>query len=138
MNGHLVMTRIADRMQLQLPNRLVTRNALDFAQRQAEEMERGVITLVALAVEDLDTQRDLADTAGKLRILLMGEFKLAESAQGEDVERAEWELWQEVYAFLLCPGLGLCPLAPKRLQLSGQEQAPYGWIAVDLEYSELD
>lgn len=138
MNGNQVMTLLKTNLAAAMPARVVTRSAKDFAQRPVSEMTKGVITLVALNVGNLAAERDLRDTAGKLNLMLLGEFKLSESATGEQIEVAEWALWDEIDAFLRSPGLGLCPLNPMRLQLSGQADAPYGWIAVELEYSELD
>lgn len=138
MNGAEVMRSLCDALQSALPHRVVSRSAKDFAQRPKHELDAGTLTLVALSVSNLDAERDLRDTAGKLSLLLLGELKLGERASGEEVEDAEWALWGEIDAFMRAPGIGLCPLNPVRLQLSGQAQIPYGWIAVEMEYSELD
>lgn len=138
MIGNDVMVLLKAGLQAAMPTRLVTRTALDFAQRPAADISKGVVTLIALNVNDLAAQRDLQDVAGKLNILLLVEFKLGEKATGEQVELAEWAAWEEVKAFIQAPGTGLCPLNAMRLMFSAQEKAPYGWIAVELEYSELD
>lgn len=139
MNGNAVMELLETNLAAAMPTRVVTRTAMDFANRPKADMEKGVLTMIALSVDDLNSPPDLADYAGKLKIVLVGEFCLADDkALGEDIEAAEWALWEEIKTFIKAPGAGLCPLDATRLQLSGQVDAPFGWIAVDLEYSQLD
>lgn len=138
MIGNAVLDLLKTNLQAAMPGRIVTRSAKDFAQRQSAEIAAGVVTLVSINVADLASQRDLQDFTGKLNILLMVEFKLAESAPPEQVEVAEWAAWEEIKAFIKAPGAGLCPLDATRLTFSAQSKAPWGWIAVELEYSELD
>lgn len=120
------------------PPRIVSRELVDFAQRPDADLASGVVSYAGLVLGDLDTQRDLLDVAGRLQIVMLGQFKLSEAATGLEVEHAEQALWEQIKKFCQAPGAGLCPLTPMRVEFSGQQYKPYGVIAVDLIYQEID
>lgn len=139
MNGEAVMELLRENLVEAFPDRVVTRAAKDFQHRSAPERKKGVITLIAQGIASgLDVARDLADAAGALQIFLLAEFELPESADGLVVERAEWALWSELWAFFSEPGEGLCPLNVKSMQMSAQRSVPQGWLFAVLEFAELD
>ena len=125
-------------LQGAFPNRLVTRSAVDFAQRAAADRKRGVITLASNFIGDLRAPNAFFEVAGRLRLGLLYEVELSEKADGEAVERAEWAFLEELRAFIRSPGDGLCPLAILSAEFSKQAVVPTGWLFADLEFSELD
>lgn len=137
-DGNAILDLLKTNIQAAMPTRLVTRSATDFQNRSAADRRGGVVTLVSLTVNDLKAPRAIEDHAGKLRIGVTAEFELAETADGEAVETAEWALWEEIKAFALAPGLGLCPLDALNLVFSGQASAPQGWVFVLFEFGELE
>lgn len=125
-------------LQAAFPQRLVTRSALDFAQRSAADRKRGVITLASNFIDQLQAPNAFFDVAGRLRLGLLFEFELSEKADGETVERAEWAFLEELRAFIRSPGDGLCPLSILSAEFSKQAVVPAGFLFADLEFSELD
>ena len=139
------MSALSDRMELlqtqlqaALPARIVTRSYQDFAQRHRADLLQGVYTLISQGVQDINSpvNRQLVD--GNHGITLVGQILLAETATGEQVEEAELTLWDEISGFLRNPpDYGLC-LDAVSMRQSGQLEAPYGWILVDLMWREFD
>jgi len=138
MTPDALLDLIETNLQAACPNRLVTREGLDFAQRPQVDMRRGVITIIGMGLSDLKAPRAVEDIAGRLKLVLLGEIQLPEKATGLEVEKAEWALWEEIKAFTRAPGAGLCPLDALGVALSGQIKKPYGFAAVECEYAEID
>ena len=110
MNADTTLDLIASKLALALPTRLVTREALDFAQRSTVDMRRGVVTVIGRGITDLMGPAASQELQGCLKVMLIGELQLPEKATGLMVEKAEWALWEEIRAFIAAPGPGLCPL----------------------------
>jgi len=138
MNGEAIMALLQTQLQAAMPTRLVTRSALDYAQRQDADCRRGIVTLVADRITGLQTERDPDERSGRLSIYCLAEFRLPENSSGLAVEQYEWAWWEEFKAFLAAPGAGLCPLDVLMVVLSQQRVAPDGFIFLQLEYAELD
>ena len=138
MDGNKIAELLKTNLQAALPDRVVTRNAVDPAARDAKDLCKGIYTIVVVAMDGLDAMRDYADLTGTLRLLIAGDIKLDDNANGEDVEQAEFALFRDLFDFVKAPGAELCQLNIVRAQLSGQTQAPYGWILAEVTHSELD
>lgn len=134
------MSALADRMQLikttlaaRYPARVVTRRLQDFGCRKADELKKGIYTLVSLGEGGYANLRDRPAMDGKHRMLLIGQLQLPEKNDGEAIEDAEFVMVEEVKAFLAALPPALACLEMKSFRQSGQTDHPYAWIACELE-----
>ncbi len=134
--GDLYALREALRESLEtaLPTRVVTRDHLDFGQRTEADLLAGVVTIVGLGEKDYSQWPGRETQLGTLPLLIVGQLKLAEGSAPSAVEDAEDTLAEEIKAFCAAPPVPfLGALAMKGFRQSGQLEAPYGWISVDVE-----
>lgn len=120
------------------PGRVVTRSLLGVDERDDEELGAGVLTILTFAADDLAQQAGMGADTGTAHLLITGQLFAGRDADGEAVEDAEIQMFQQIRDFALAPGDGLCPLDLDSVQFSGQQIAPYGWVRCELRYSELD
>lgn len=116
-----------------LPGRMVTRKWLPYAQRSRDELLAGVVTLAGLGEEGFANYRGREADLGTLRVVVVGQIEV-DSKDPQDVEDAEDALAEEIKAFLRSdwpPEIRAC-LATGFRQ-SGQLEAPYGWVAFEME-----
>lgn len=116
-----------------LPGRTVTRNFLKLGQRQREQLVAGVVSVVGLGESDYATHRGREADLGKLQMVLVGQLQV-DSADPQAVEDAEDEMADQIKAFLAGPmptGVRSCIATGYRQ--SGQLEAPYGWVAFEVE-----
>lgn len=138
MTADEILELICSSMAAEIEGPLVTRNALDFVQYPPDQRRAGVITLILDGGANLKAPRAVADCAGTLKLWALYEFELPESSTGLQVEQKELAMWELIKAFIAAPGAGLCPLDAISFRNSGQVSAPLGWLAVQLEYAELE
>lgn len=126
---------LADWLQAELPQRLVTRSWCDSAQRPRAELERGVLTLISQGASQYADYPGREAQLAQYQLALVAQCVLPESADGGVVEAAELDLIAEIEAVLgrLPPVLGGLSLSEWRQ--SGQLDAPYGWVAFSLIWS---
>lgn len=139
----LLQTNMQAALVVDYPGVLVTREAKDFASYSETQVRAVVVTIISEGLADLKAPREVEEHAGTLKISLLAEFKLPERVDnaittGLAVEKAEWALWAKLAAFFQAPGAGLCPLDAIRMWLSQQRTVPYGFVAVECEYAEID
>ena len=134
------MSALADRMQLiastlaaRYPARVVTRRLQDFASRKADELKKGIYTLVSLGESGYANLRDRPAMDGRHRMLLIGQMQLPEKSGCDEIENAEFVMVEEVKAFLSALPPSLACLEMKAFRQSGQTDHPYAWIACELE-----
>lgn len=127
------MALIRDTLAERYPGRIVTRSLKDFAARQPAELKRGIYTVVSKGEGDFANLRERAAMDGKHRLLLVGQIQLQEKADGEAIEDAEFAMIEEIKEFLRDLPPALACLDMTGYQQSAQVEAPYGWIAADLE-----
>lgn len=119
-----------------MPTRVVTRDLRDFADRAKADVAKGVFTLVSKGEGGYRNYNGREAMDGKHRILLVAQIVLAETASPSAVEDAEFAMVEEVKTFLRALPAELCSLVMKGFQQSGQLDAPYGWVAIELEINE--
>lgn len=130
------MTLIKNTLAARYPARAVTRSFKDFPARKADDLKRGIYTLISYGESGYQNLRERAAMDGRHRMLLVGQFQLGEKAATEEVEDAEFAMVEEIKAFVreLPPALACLDMTGYRQ--SGQVDHPYGWIAVDLEFTD--
>ena len=134
--GELLNLRTALKAALAtaLPARVVTRDFKDFSQRQEADLLTGVISLIGAGEKDYANYLGRATQLGTVPFVLVGQIKLAETAAPSAVEDAEDLLAEEIKAFCRAPGDPLLGgILMRSFRQSGQLEAPYGWIAIDIE-----
>lgn len=119
-----------------MPTRVVTRKLKDFAERPKADIAAGVFTLISKGEAGYRNHNGREAMDGKHRMLLVGQIELAETAEGDAVEDAEFAMVEEVKGFVRALPPTLCSLVMTGFQQSGQLDAPYGWVAIELEMTE--
>ena len=127
------MTLIADLLADAMPSRKVTRSFKDFEQRQPEELKAGVLTLISRGESDYANLRDRPAMDGRHQMTLIGQLQVNESSEKLEIEEAEFDLVEELKAFMRNLPPTLACLELKNFRQSGQIEHPYGWIACELE-----
>jgi N-methylhydantoinase B/oxoprolinase/acetone carboxylase alpha subunit len=119
-----------------MPTRVVTRDMKDFGDRAKADIAVGVFTLISAGEGGYRNYNGREAMDGKHRILLVGQIELAESALPSAVEDAEFAMIEEVKGFVRALPVGLCSLSMTGFRQSGQLDAPYGWVSIDMEIVE--
>lgn len=135
------MSEISDRMNLiratlaaALPARVVTRDLLDFSMREAADLEAGIYTLLSKGESGYQNLLGRLAMDGAQRILLVGQIQLEADVLPSAIEDAEFDMVQEIKEFLRALPATLCRLQMKGFNQSQQIDAPYGWVAIELEF----
>jgi hypothetical protein len=139
------MSELADRMNLikselalALTERVVTRDLLDFSQRAADELESGIYTIMSNGERGYQNLNGRKAMDGTHPILLVGQFKLNETAAETPalIEDAEFAMVEEIKGFVRALPATLCRLHMLGFRQSMQVDAPYGWVSIDMEFSK--
>jgi hypothetical protein len=120
-------------MAAAMPTRVVTRDHKDFGARDEADLIKGVVTIVGLGEKDLSQWAGRETQLGTVPLLIVGQIKVAEGSAPSAVEDAEDSLVEEIKAFCAAPPSGLGSLSMKGWRQSGQLEAPWGWVSVDVE-----
>jgi len=129
------MDAVAAGLAAACPGRFVSRDFVPLARRTAEELEAGVLAVAALGESGFANYRGREAELGVLRVVVVGQVKVAEASMPSALEDAEFALAEQVKAWLASGPL----LAPVRQCLarsfrqSGQLEHPYGWVAFECE-----
>ncbi len=129
----VLMEQIKTALDAKYPARLVTRSYKDPAERPDAELEIGVYTVLSRGAKDFDNLPGREAVDGKLRVWILGQFKIEEQAEGVDVEDAEFGMLEEIRSFLQTLPVGIDSLLLNDYVQSGQIECPYGWILFSLE-----
>lgn len=130
------MNLIADLLAARYPARVVTRSLKDFSLRQPAELKRGIYTLVGQGESGYANLLGRMAMDGTQRLLLVGQIQLGEKESPVEIEDAEFGMVEEIKEF--CRNLPplIVLLSMTGFVQSGQVDAPYGWIAVDMEFHQ--
>lgn len=121
-------------MAAAMPTRVVTRDFKDFADRAQADLLQGIVTLIGAGEKGYANYLGRATQLGTLPLILVGQIQLAEGAEPSAVEDAEDLLAEEIKAWCRAPGSALLGgITMTGFRQSGQVDAPYGWIACDIE-----
>ncbi len=118
------------------PTRVVTRTLKDFSDRRKEDLMAGVFTLVHRG------QKDMRSYQEHLQVLLVGQVLVAEKAAAElkalpeTVEEAELLMIDEIRRW--ADGVQGAQVSLVGWSQSQQIEAPFGWVAVEIDIGPLD
>lgn len=115
------------------PARVVSRDLKDFSDRAKADLTAGVFTLISLGESGYPNYNGSEAMFGRHRMLLVGQVQLAEDADPSAVEDAEFAMVEDVKAFVRSLPTNLCSMVMTGFRQSGQLEAPYGWVSIDLE-----
>lgn len=116
------------------PGRYVSRDFVPLAQRTSEELEAGVLALAALGESRFANYRGREADLGVLRVVVVGQLKVADAAMPHVLEDAEFALAEQVKAWLASPMLApVRQCVAQSFRQSGQLEHPYGWVAFECE-----
>lgn len=121
-----------------MPTRVVTRSYQDFSQRAPADLEAGIVTILGAGEKDYANYVGREAQLGTVPMVVVGQLQISEAtlkADGaEAVEDAEDLLVEEIKAFVANPGDALLGgIRMLGFRQSGQIEAPYGWVACDIE-----
>lgn len=117
------------------PERVVTRTFKDFAQRDKDDLKKGVWTLV---FQGVTSTGKLGGSPARVKLLLMGQFVADEEAEGSEIEAGEIAMINEVTDLKREAGERypkIPTLEVLEVATSSQLDAPFGWVAAVLEMS---
>ena len=135
------MSELSTRMELlknelgkMFPDRIVTRNFIDPAQRPTEEMRRGVYTLLSSGEGDYTNAPGYYARQGRQDITLVADIQVDESATPSKTEDAEFTMIDEIKAFVRNLPDTVCTFGLQSWVQSGQIAHPRGWVVFQMEY----
>lgn len=114
-------------------NRIVTRSWKPLQMLTKDETDAGQYTLISIDEGSFPNYNGGEAQDGTLNLILIFRAKLPEKATGQEIEDAEWRVFDdEVAPWLRALPLELCCLQVTRFGLSGQIQAPYAQAIFEL------
>jgi len=116
------------------PDRVISRDLLDFADRPDQDLFKGIYTVVARREDGYTNTRGREAYYGTRRIGLLGQIKVAESSPPTPsvAEDAEGVMIDEIKAMMRSRTLETNSLKLVACTQSGQLEYPYGWVAFEL------
>lgn len=116
------------------PGRLVSRSFAPMPLRSAEELQAGVLALMAQGEAGYANYRGREAELGTVKVVLLGQVKVAEDSAPVAIEQAEFAFAEQIKAALHGPLLPpLRQALARSFVQSGQLEHPYGWVAFELE-----
>lgn len=112
------------------PTRVVTRTLKDFGDRKKDDLQAGIYTLVHRGQQDTKMYQE------HLQALLVGQLLVGEKAAPETVEEAELVMLDEIRRW--ADGVQGANVSIAKWSQSQQIEAPFGWVAVELDIGPLD
>lgn len=102
-----------------------------FDDHDKSDIEKGVIMILSRGEAGYKNGLGMTAKEGILTVLFVCHIKLAESATGLEIEKAEGAMIEEIKSFLRVgvPGMSL---KPDRIDQSQQLAHPYGWVVAKL------
>lgn len=117
-----------------LPGRVVTRSFAPMARRSLDELQAGVVTLINKGAKDYANYLGREAQLGTLEVVLIGQLKVDDALPSLAIEQAELQMVGEIEAFLRgAMPAGVRDCLANGFAQSGQLEAPYGWVAFELE-----
>jgi len=116
---------LKDQLQVAMPSRQVTRRWRDRDDYDKASLCQGVITLVFRGEHEAEENYHQS-----FRLLIVGLLRLDHKAKGDEVEKAELELREELREFSMKHGA----LRIMNTVTSHQVETPDGWFVAECEY----
>ncbi len=116
-----------------MPTCIVSTDFVDFTQRRAAELQRGVITLLHVGGDRSSEWETM------LTLKLVAQVTVPERISSQRALRdAELALLQGLHAWINNPGAAAPSLQTTGYKTSGQMEFPNGWVSIDLTAGPLD
>ena len=117
------------------PARLVTRDYMDFADRDEADLSAGIFTVLAGRGDGYQNLVGRMASNGLLRPVIVGQILLPDSSSGSAVEDAELAMLEDVKTLIRRDDLPppISGIEFLGFQSSGQLDAPYGWCAIQTQ-----
>lgn len=116
------------------PGRYVSRSFKPLPLRTEEELTAGVFSVISRGASRFANYRGREGDLGTLRVVIVGQVKVAEDADQKAIEDAEFAMIEQVTAFVQAPLLSpLRQCLPVEYSQSAQLEHPYGWVAIECE-----
>lgn len=116
-----------------MPSNIVSTEFVDFTQRRAAELQRGVITLLHVGGDRSSEWETM------LTLKLVAQVTVPERISSQRALRdAELALLQGLHAWINNPGAAAPSLQTTGYKTSGQMEFPNGWVSIDLTAGPLD
>jgi len=114
------------------PDRVVTRDLLDFADRPEEDLLKGIYTVVARKEDGYSHTMGREAYYGTQFIGLVGQIKVEDGSTPSVVEDAEGVMIDEIKTLMRSRSMQVNSLLLVACRQSGQIEYPYGWVAFDV------
>jgi hypothetical protein len=123
-------------METLFPDRVITRDLIDFAARDQADLKKGVYTLIARNENDFTNLLGRVAMYGAKGLYILGQLLVNDESQPHTVEDAEGLMIDEIKE--LCRNLpdGIGDMTLMQLQQSAQIDYPYGWVLFELQTRE--
>lgn len=131
-----VMASLKTQLAAAYPARTVTRDLLDFDDREKSLLQAGIYTVLAGAEDGYPNYRGREGNFGVMRPVLVAQVEVSEThpPTPSAIEAAESTMIDEIKAFtrsaMAAPIDSLVVTAIRR---SGQLEYPYGWVSFQME-----
>lgn len=126
-----VLYKLENSLRAALPNRVVSTDFVDFAQRRGAELQQGVITLLLPG-------GDLGSWETTLKLTLVGQITVPErSGTQHQLRDAELAMLAQLLAWVRNPG-NTPSLEATSFRTSSQMEFPNGWVSIELTAGPLD
>lgn len=120
-------------LQAAYPARIVTRSFLNPAERADADLLSGVYTIISQGEGGFENLPGREAMYGKIDLVLLAQLKVAEGDASSAIEDAEFEMVDEIKAFVRALPVGIDSLEIKQFRQSGQIDHPYGWVVFEME-----
>lgn len=116
-----------------MPTSIVSADFVDFTQRRAADLQRGVVTLLHVGGDRSSEWETM------LTLKLVAQVTVPERISSQRALRdAELALLQGLHAWINNPGSAAPSLQTPGYKTSGQMEFPNGWVSIDLTAGPLD
>jgi hypothetical protein len=128
----LIMEHVASGLAAAAPRRIVTRSLPDNQGHSLDALRAGVYTVISAGIGGYNDHAGTPRRVGEHVILVIGQWQLAESATGQEIEDAEFVMMEELKEFMTTydPPVG-GKLKLDSVQQSGQLYRPLAEIRAE-------
>lgn len=109
------------------PDRVITRTYKDFGRRKAEDLRKGIFTIVSAGVAQYPVVYEPGDD-GRQKILIVFQGKVDEGADGPTLEAFEFAAVNELEALAEQAPIKWPTLTLQSAETSMQLENPYCWV----------
>lgn len=114
------------------PQRVVTRNRKELMEQDNDDLDMGIIIVIASSENDYSTQLGKVARDGRLQLVVLGHLRVDEDAAKSAVEDKEIALIEDLKSFFRTGAAGLS-YAVTEFRTSMQLYHPYGFVVGAIE-----